>query len=466
MSSVPLPPDEPAAPVERSDRGPRHAGQDAQRPLPANPGFFAARVLAKEKNWSAAAERLEKLRDGLRRAQFKLPDLAYMVELELGNCYSGQAMYDRMLESFDQAVQTDPTSTEARFGYAVALYRTLNLPKALDQFLALYRTLGPQAFAGSLPPQRALRVVDAPPGEPARRSARLEASRAVAGGFRASGHADAVEIGLKRADLRLVQRRPEEALRIVFQLQKEHAGDLRVRRAVANLTATQDPEKAFALLGGRSSTEDSVEMRLTRANVVRRLGAARGGPLLRSLETDLGKFSPEERLRLWQGLSEAYLCLQDPPQTRRFWQRVLAQRPEDRQLRLMAYDTALEAGDEAWIKEIIDDFARLTGPAGGMAIRPGRLSDLVRGPAAGRPATAGDGLQPDETRGAAAPQLVQALPIGRQDRGHGKSLGRRHSGNSGGPPKSRLCRSGNGGSTPGCCSSAAATTRPASRPCN
>lgn len=353
--------------LQSSDLTAAHATLDKMRSGRFRPDyveFFAARVLAKEKNWSAAADKLEKLRDNLRRAQFKLPELAYMVELELGNCYSGQAMYDRMLESFDRAVQTDPTSTEARFGYAVALYRTLNLPKALDQFQALYRAMGPQVFA-----ENALRrsvlfelMMRRETGLPEEQHDWKDVEQLL-WEFEHLAHADSVEIGLKRADLRLAQHRPDEALRIVFGLQKEHGGDMRVRRAVANLTATQDPEKALALLGGRDSTEDSVEMRLTRANVARRLGAARGVPLLRSLEGDIGKFSSEEQLRLWQGLGEAYLWLQDPPQTRHFWERVLALRPEDRQLRIMAFETALEAGDENWMTQAVDDFAQLAGTA-------------------------------------------------------------------------------------------------------
>jgi len=323
--------------------------------------FFQARIHIAQEKWREASEELEAVREKLRTNPLRIVDIGRQTELSLGLCYEHLGLPDRMLDAFERAMQIDPTSVQARLGYATALYHLRRLDRALDEYLKIYRALGPDVFAKDAGLRATLfqllaMVISATPAEQ-RNWNELEELLAK---YEQVGSADAVELGLFRVDLRLRQNRAADAKALVEKLQKQFPDDARVRRALAMLAASQSPEKLADALQGES-VEDSVEVRLMRASVAPRLGPARGLPLLRRLEQNAERFPEADRLRLWQGLGQAYYQLRDREQTKRFWRRVLEARPDDRQIRMMAFEAARESNDEPWMLESLAGFEKYLG---------------------------------------------------------------------------------------------------------
>lgn len=319
--------------------------------------YFEARMLMAEGRWREAAEELERLRSAARRTA----DLGKQLNLYLAACYEQLGLPDRQLEIYQRLLAQEPSLLPALIGQAAALFQSRKTDRALEEHARLLRALGMAQFNR----YRGLRnnYYQLLAGQVARLPPALrdwsELERFVAA-VEQLKDVDPVEAVLMRADLFHRQDKTDQARALLAEKQKQFPQDVRLRAAQATLLGWQDPEKGLALLGpAGAALGDSVDLRLARAGLAARLGPQRGLPLLKGLDVDAEKFSREDQLKLWQGLGLACYQLRDRHGTKRFWRRVAEARPDDRQIRMLLFESAREANDEAGMLEALAAFEKL-----------------------------------------------------------------------------------------------------------
>ena len=138
------------------------------------------------------------------------------------------------------------------------------------------------------------------------------------------------------------------------------------RLALARLAARQEQwGPALAVLDdARRQLGDRAALRLERA----RIEAARGGPeaakVVEEQARDLDRFSPDERRMLLGGLAAESLQVGATEAARRLWLALAEQEPSDLSVRLVLFDLALQADDEAAMQRLLGDFRRIEGADG------------------------------------------------------------------------------------------------------
>jgi len=321
--------------------------------------YFEARVLMVEGRWREACNALELLRDGARRSA----DITKQINLYLALCYEQLGQPDRQMETYQRLVALDPNLLTAHIGLAASLFQAHKNERAMEEYRKLWNALRPQHFVRARPLRSnyyqllAWQVARQPAEQ--RDWAEIEGFVRVVEQTKAVDPVDAV---LMRADLLNRQGKADAARNLLQVKEREFPKELRLRTARAVLAGTQDPEQALAVLGPANTVlGDSVELSLARAGLAVRLGAERGVPLLRRLEEGVERFSRDDQVKLWQGLGFCYYQLRDRYRTKQFWRRVADARPDERQIRMLLFDSAREANDEAGMLEAQAAFEKLLG---------------------------------------------------------------------------------------------------------
>jgi tetratricopeptide (TPR) repeat protein len=321
--------------------------------------YFEARVLMVEGRWREACNALEQLRGGARRSA----DITKQINLYLAVCYEQLGQPDRQMETYQRLVALDPNLLAAHIGLAAALFQAHKNERAMAEHRKLWNALRPQQFVRS----RVLRnnYYQLLVWQVARQPAEQRDWAEIEGFVRIveqTKELDPVDAVLMRADLFNRQGKVDAARNLLTEKERKFPKELRLRTARAVLAGAQDPEQALAVLGPATTVlGDSVDLRLARAGLAVRLGAERGVPLLRRLEEGTERFSRDDQVKLWQGLGFCYYQLRDRYRTKQFWRRVADARPDDRQIRMLLFDSAREANDEAGMLEAQTAFEKLLG---------------------------------------------------------------------------------------------------------
>jgi tetratricopeptide (TPR) repeat protein len=321
--------------------------------------YFEARLLMVEGRWREACNALEQLRAGARRSA----DITKQINLYLAVCYEQLGQPDRQMETYQRLVALDPNLLSAHIGLAAALFQAHKNERAMEEHRKLWNALRPQQFVRS----RLLRnnyyqlLVGQIARQPAEQRDWAEVERYVRI-VEETKEVDSVDAVLMRADLLNRQGKSAAARNLLAEKERQFPQELRLRTARAVLTGVQDPEQALVVLGPAGATlGDSVELRLARAGLAARLGAERARPLLQRLEDGAERFSRDDQVKLWRGLGFCYYQLRDRHHTKRLWRRVADARPDDRQIRMLLFDSAREASDEAGMLEALQSFEKLLG---------------------------------------------------------------------------------------------------------
>lgn len=321
--------------------------------------YFEARVAMVEGRWREACDELEQLRAAARRTA----DITKQINLYLAVCYEQLGLPDRQMETYQRLVAMDPNLLAARIGLAASLFQAHKTERALEEHQKLLAALRSEQFVRFRPLRNNYYqlLVGQVGRQPAEQRDWTEVERFVAT-VEQSKDVDPVEIVLMRADLLNRQGKADAARALLADKERQLPKELRIRTAHAILAGSRDPEQALAVLSPTNTTlTDSVELRLARAGLAARLGTERAVPLLRRLEEGAERFSREDQVKLWQGLGYCYYQLRDRHHTKRFWRRVADARPDDRQIRMLLFDSAREAGDEAGMLEVLSAFEKLLG---------------------------------------------------------------------------------------------------------
>jgi tetratricopeptide (TPR) repeat protein len=321
--------------------------------------YFEARILMVEGRWREACDELEQLRSAARRTS----DITKQINLYLAVCYEQLGLPDRQMETYQRLVALDPNLLAARVGLAAALFQAHKTERALEEHQRLLAALRTEQFVRFRPLRNNYYqlVAGQITRQPAEQRDWTELERFVTA-VEQSREVDPVEAVLMRADLLNRQGKADAARALLAAKEQQLPKELRIRTAHAILAGSRDPEKALAVLTpANTPLHDTVELRLARAGLTVRLGTERAVPLLRRLEEGTEKFSRDDQIKLWQGLGNCYYQLRDRHHTKRFWRRVADARPDDRQIRMLLFDTARESNDEAGMLEALGAFEKLLG---------------------------------------------------------------------------------------------------------
>jgi tetratricopeptide (TPR) repeat protein len=324
-----------------------------------------ARILIQKGDWGQATRILERIRPQLTA----IPDLARRVELMLASCYEQRGEVDRQVAAYRRALTVDPLWTPARLGLAAALATQ----GKIDESLAEYRQILGRVPSAGVQVVRLLiaRNLRLAPAARNWQEAEQLLDRA------AKANPNGPELAILRADLLLAQGQLPQARRLLEKACDQQPDRLDLWLALASVMGQEKPEKLLeTLAGAERRLGDRVELRLARARYWSRQPQAEATAALAKLEENLDKLTPEEQARLRLGLGEAQLRVGNIKEAERLWTQVAQQQKGDVRVRLLLFDLALQAGQEATVKRLVEEIRQLEGEDG-LLWRYGEASRLT-----------------------------------------------------------------------------------------
>ena len=360
----------------------KRLGQSAY-PLPAV-DYLRARLALNDGRVAEARDLLEKQRPKLVRS----PELARQVDLLLGQCHERLQNPEAQLAAYRRAATEAAPSDPARLGLASALLANGQVDEAITEYRKLMPRLPELRLTVArllilqnlrLPPARRgweqveLLLRDAPPEV-----------------------RQTVEYSMLGVELVLVRGQEEEARKELEAAVVREPKEARYWLGLAALADRSNKangekpfEKSLKILDeAEKHLGDSVALRLARATRLAGLPREEACAVLRKLEEG-GAFDGADLTRLQLGLADAYDRLGAAEDAHRLLDRVAERLPYDLAVRVLLFDHALLAADQAAMQKYIGEVRRLEGEAGplwryGEATRlillasKGETSDLVR----------------------------------------------------------------------------------------
>jgi tetratricopeptide (TPR) repeat protein len=328
-----------------------------QRGLPAAQlEYLQARQLMNQSRWQQAARLLERLQSDLR----PWPLLSKQASLFLGQCYGQLGNPDQQYAAYRRAVTTDPLWEPACLGLAASQV-ALGRP---DDALATYRRILSRSPAAALPLARLLIAQNL--RLPAAQQRWEEPERLLDQAIR--DNPEAPEVALLRAELLNAQGKPERAREVLVKLRDARPKAPEAWLALAALhERQQQPDAALAVLDeAERQLGDRVELRLTRGWLWSQRGGEEGRATLQRLTEKPHTFTSEERGRLLRGLASCQARLGNLAEARNLWTKAAEQAPTDLALKLVLFDLALQAGDDAAMQTLLKDLETIEGRDGSL----------------------------------------------------------------------------------------------------
>ncbi|HZT81556.1 MAG TPA: tetratricopeptide repeat protein, partial [Gemmataceae bacterium] len=345
--------------------------------------YLRARLLMHQGQWAPAARMLERARAAVEAAPAVSADgevFLAQVNLHLGRCYKQLNEPARQVTAFERLVARSPGSPAARLQLASAHAAMGRLDEALEQC------------------RQALALPNAPP-QAAREYARLLIVRnlrhnrrdwdAVREALDRADRADpgSTEVVLLRAEALAAQDRPDDARKLLEEARGRQPKQVALYAALAALADRRGDRDAAGRVLDEAAEKagDSVDLRLARARHA--AGLPRGArDALAPLAADVEQFTAADQARLLEGLAAAHVRAGDPAGALRLWKR-LADRPDarnDLRVQFGLAELALQTGDEAAVRQALDQVRQIEGGQGtfwryGEALRLVRLASSADG---------------------------------------------------------------------------------------
>jgi tetratricopeptide (TPR) repeat protein len=316
--------------------------------------FLDARALLQRGEWLGTSRLLEKVAPLLVR----WPEVQAQAHLLLGRCYEQLGDDRRQLAAFQAAARIDPFSEPACLGVAAAYVNLGKLDQALEVCrLGAFRSGPVRLMVARL---LLLRTLQEPPAR--RQWGEVEQYLA----HLTKATPDAPELAILRAEVLAGQDRVGQAggeLEAARDKSPKHAELWAAGAAIAQ--RQNNWQEALNLLDqAETRVTDRVTLRLARA----RLWAERGGKEAREaiarLEAERGHFSGDDWRRLVAGLAEAWLRLEQPAAAERLYRELAEHDRNHLGVRIVLFDLALRAGNEAGFLEAVADIRTIEGDDG------------------------------------------------------------------------------------------------------
>jgi tetratricopeptide (TPR) repeat protein len=332
--------------------------------------YLDARVLAGKGEWLQAARALERVLPALERSP-ALADAARQGALALGRCYERLGDLDRRYAAYQRAVNLDPLWVPGCLGIGSTLVAMGKLDEALDT----YQRIIPRAPGARVVVARllVLRNLSLPPDRRDWKEVQdllKQAERTVPG---------SVDVPLLQADVAAAQGQLDQAQLVLEQALPQKPKQVEVRIALANLAERRgkEEEALAAFDTAERDLGDSVELRLARAGYWARHDESKEHRQLSRLTEGLDHFSADDQDRVLRGVAQAFVQVGDNATAAKLWGAVAQRQPNDLGLRLVLFDLAQQAGDDAAMDRCLGEMQAIEGPEGSLW-RYGKVSRLVR----------------------------------------------------------------------------------------
>ena len=316
--------------------------------------YLEARAAFVQGQWLTASLTFEQIRPELT----EWPDVLKQLDFYLGSCYQQLGNADQQLAAYRRAVAVDPFWIPARAGVASALRATGRIDEALAQLREIMRLS--DAPAAGLVDLIQLEIVRNLRRNRAERDWRETARLLQAAQERLP---EDPRLPILQAEVLVSEERLAEAEELLQQAQEAdpEAIELRITRA-ALAQRQRDWERAEQLLAGiEADLGDSARLRLARSQLLLQRDGPEAGDGLRELLEGSDAFPPESRSRLLGGLAGAMLQVGDFEQARALCLELAELEPNDLQIRLLLFDLALRAVDDAGLDGVLAEIQAIEG---------------------------------------------------------------------------------------------------------
>ena len=323
--------------------------------------YLEVRAQLLEEKWAVASRRLEKLRPTLVAMR---PSAAIEITMQLAICYERLAQYDEARRAYRQALQEQPEMLQAMLGEARSMLKLGQLSEAIAQFQQIEEQIESKDERPN--PELQIMLLQLLVAEQRRLQEHERSWTDV--DARLNALIKSEEIPLERkavlgVDVRVARGDNAGAARLLKQA-LEKLPDSRVLQSLElnQMLRGQLFDDALVMIESmREKYEDTVSLRISRANALIANGGDDVRDSLQELLEDVDEYSELEKMQLWSGLGDAYLRLGEIDRTRELWQRVADQDKEDYAIRLRILSLAQNLGETSSLKEIVDDIERIRG---------------------------------------------------------------------------------------------------------
>ncbi|MDB5311189.1 MAG: hypothetical protein JWO38_5391 [Gemmataceae bacterium] len=321
---------------------------------PVHVDFLAARCLLKQGKRAEGSGILERIRPLL----VDDPDrsLPLQADLLLAGTYGQAGDVESQVRMYTRAITVAPLDPRPRLGLAEALVALGRVGEAAAEYDRVSQM--PNAPAGAWLALARLRVYQ--------NLTRPEGERSWDEVTRLLGRAeqavpDAAEITLLRAEVLVARGDKAGARKLLAAARDKRPAEGEFWHALAALASHDgDPDGALALLeeAGRRHG-DSVDLRLARLRITPYGSGPQAAKVLEQLTDGADRFPEDQRVRLLRAVAGAYWLIDNPAEAGRLWEAVARLRPTDVDVRVMLFDAALGADDEAGMQRVLDEIRRL-----------------------------------------------------------------------------------------------------------
>lgn len=309
--------------------------------------WYEACLLAGENKWRPARDALNRLRP---KVATGFGNLSQQVDSLLGLCYERLGQPDMAANQYRVVLENDPQDERARAG--------------LERVRAL-RGLEPEGEQSNPLQQLIAEELKKPESE-----RNWSAVDAMLPKIADEQKWDEATVKLFQARLMMMRGDYEGASNALREADKASPKNLQIHRTaiqLARLNPKAGPEKAMELWN-RVVKEfgDSPALRIDKAEILIALHRnEENKDELRSelalLATGIDDWSVEQQVGLWRGLAGIYLNLGMPEESRQYLSLAAEKLPHDLPLRLALFALALEANDDAGMKEAQDKILQIVG---------------------------------------------------------------------------------------------------------
>jgi tetratricopeptide (TPR) repeat protein len=318
-------------------------GQNAVRPELLK--YLDARIRIGELRWIEARRELEAIYPHLGSESA----LAYQINLLLGLCYEQLGDNDQRDAAFRRAVALDPGRVEGHLGLAATREATGKLDEAASEYRRVIDRVPTVRMAlARLLILRNLR-------RPAAQRDWAEVEKILDQADRAKS--DSTGVAVLRAEALVAQGQPGRARDLLKAARDAHPDRIELWIALAELADRHETaESALVILrDAEGRFGHRVALQLGRIQHWASRGGTRAPQGLAQLERDLANWTEGDQELLLRGLADAYLRTGDPGAANRLVGRLVERRPLDLGLRFTQFELALQLGDEAAMKHILDE---------------------------------------------------------------------------------------------------------------
>lgn len=302
--------------------------------------YLEGRIQYNQGNWRAALQSFQKAAPGLTPMAQTLKQAYYWI----GRCHKELGNADEERRYYRQALNLDRDFAAAKTALANSLMASGKIDEALTEYETLARTgRGPAASPLAVARMLLLRTLRTPPAD--RNWAQVESVLDEA----ARELGDSPQVIVLRAEVLWHQMRAAEAEKLLLAARDKSPQTIEFWTLLIALAQRQQQwEQADKLLAeAESRLGDRMELRLMKAQqLFFREGKAASAKLM-DLARNVDGFSDEQQVRLWQGLLEISIRLNDVELTRQLCQSLVRKQPNNVQVQFLLFEFSLRTGDQA-----------------------------------------------------------------------------------------------------------------------